>query len=537
MATLPEPTGPYSVSTLTIEVPVGQPRTFLPDRYLHKAKAARDDRPAFQLRTVAVTFYYPTESVPHAHAHAHAHGRGARGAGQTWLPAPRLKSLTGLLKYAGVSGWWAFPVLVPAWWLGLWGARLPTSRAQPLASHLDAAGNIRNKWPTAVFSPGLAGTATTYSVYCSRIASHGVVVAALDHRDGTSPSSVVHLPAPPESPRKHPLTEEIVYTREEEVTAGSDKTEEEKQQDKWHFRRTQLAFRRAELHEAVRLLVRINAGEGKAVIQASTRQVTEQDKEAYFGTAKLAEWAHRLELGSDEQTALIGLGHSFGAATLLSCIDGDLAPLPDLAEGTSKAVGSAGPKFQRVVLLDPWTEPLVVPATGPPPADTPPVPPFHAIVSQGFAVWSSHFKALQGIATSLFHRQQRDGTGGRDRESWLATLSGSRHTDFSDFPWIIPRFFARHLAKTSHTVTDFMDVFETLTLRAILGTEEAAEGDDETARSVALRRSKFEGIEARWERPGELNSKDLGPFGVLIRHPLPTGDQSAGTHVDASRGL
>lgn len=520
MSGLPEPTGPYPVSTLTIEVPVSQPRTFLADRYAHRTKSS-DTKPAFRLQTVAVTLYYPTSTTQ-------SQPKNHRRTSQTWLPAPRMKSLAGLLKYASLSSWWSFPVLLPAWWMGLWGARLPTSQGLPLADKLESAAQphgalppalASRAWLTALFSPGLAGTATTYSVYCSRIASHGVVVAALDHRDGTSPSSLVHLPPAPGS--KSPRTEEIVYTREEEIAHPADPAE-----GKWHFRQTQLAFRRAELYEAVALLQRINAGYGREIVRESTRQVSENDKHAYFGLADLASWRGRLDLGQsatadDEDQAppcLIGLGHSFGAATMLSTVDGSLAPVAGLDQETDSLNISAeakeyerlrakGPRLNQVALLDPWVEPLVESSSD---STRNSVPPLFAIVSQGFALWSSHFEKLKNIMTSFASRSEL----GADKQPWLATLSCSRHTDFSDFPFILPRFFASHTRSLNISIHDFMNVFQTLSLRRL-------QPQNETHLQA------LNGFEKRWERTGELQNKPtstqpnpLGPAGVLIRHPL-----------------
>lgn len=38
-----------------------------------------------------------------------------------------------------------------------------------------------------IFSHGLAGTRTTYSQYCSALASEGYVVLSIEHKDGSGP--------------------------------------------------------------------------------------------------------------------------------------------------------------------------------------------------------------------------------------------------------------------------------------------------------------------------------------------------------------
>lgn len=50
--------------------------------------------------------------------------------------------------------------------------------------------------PVMIFSHGLAGSRTSYSQYCGTLASHGVLVAALEHRDGSALHTYVRSSRP-----------------------------------------------------------------------------------------------------------------------------------------------------------------------------------------------------------------------------------------------------------------------------------------------------------------------------------------------------
>jgi platelet-activating factor acetylhydrolase len=67
------------------------------------------------------------------------------------------------------------------------------------------------KYPIIIFSHGLAGTRTTYSQYCSALASEGYVVLAIEHRDGSGPS----VQLPPEEGSKEPRV--LSYIRHSEL--------------------------------------------------------------------------------------------------------------------------------------------------------------------------------------------------------------------------------------------------------------------------------------------------------------------------------
>lgn len=48
--------------------------------------------------------------------------------------------------------------------------------------------------PIVVFTHGMAGMSQSYSHYLGSIASHGYAVAAVEHRDGSGPGTIVHYP-------------------------------------------------------------------------------------------------------------------------------------------------------------------------------------------------------------------------------------------------------------------------------------------------------------------------------------------------------
>lgn len=67
--------------------------------------------------------------------------------------------------------------------------------------------------PLVIFSHGLVGTRSTYSQYCSMLAAAGMIVLAIEHRDGSGPAVML-----PSSDEKGRVEEEMLYVRLDDLT-------------------------------------------------------------------------------------------------------------------------------------------------------------------------------------------------------------------------------------------------------------------------------------------------------------------------------
>jgi platelet-activating factor acetylhydrolase len=196
-STLAPSSGPYSVSSMDIEVPAEHPRPI--------SDITRNGRHVLQLETVLFTLYYPA---------AFGTGQGPDPSGskhwsrETWLPRPRRETARGYARFANIPDWSAIAVFGATSML----TKLRGFRNGSLATHWPPDGNskrngytIKNKhgppppghgpepvFPLLLFSHGLGGTRTAYSSLCSEFASYGFVVCAVEHRDGSGPRTFVN---------------------------------------------------------------------------------------------------------------------------------------------------------------------------------------------------------------------------------------------------------------------------------------------------------------------------------------------------------
>lgn len=150
--TLPQPTGPYSVGFTDYE-------------WIPSASKHTDKPPAHVLARI----YYPSLPVTH-----HEGGDALAPEWRTrshWIPSPAY--------YPGYGYYMRMPwyIASPLFRLAAGNTPIWAVEGAPVVPE-ERLANI----PLVIFSHGLAGIRTTYSTICTEIASHGYIVAAIEHR-------------------------------------------------------------------------------------------------------------------------------------------------------------------------------------------------------------------------------------------------------------------------------------------------------------------------------------------------------------------
>ncbi len=355
---------------MTLEIPLASPiKQDSTSPYTHQEGGTTQE--ILTADTVLVTIFYPTE-----HSKDGNHGRAL-----DWLEAPKLRSIGGLLKYAGIPKYLAVPILLPAY--SVVSQKLPATIDAPLASSTSADG-----FPVAVFSHGMGGTRTTYSAYCSSLAACGIVVAAVEHRDGSGASTTIHHPTgndtqPSSSGFFRWLSggssgnvENKLYVRPADVDGKPEPLE---------FRAAQVEMRLREVLAALDILTDVNAG--KALVESCTRSQRDDAKTRERRSEILSAFAGKLAL---KDPWLIG--HSFGGATAIQALRRTDCP------------------FGQALVLDPWVEPIPVSGASVIPVSKP----LYTINSENFSLWQSHM-----VDVTTIQRESKAATSGK---GWLMTL-------------------------------------------------------------------------------------------------------------------
>ncbi|KAI9691363.1 MAG: hypothetical protein M1820_009700 [Bogoriella megaspora] len=456
-STLPNYSGPYSVGIMDIEVPAENPRTF--------SNITRKKRHLFQLETVLMTIFYPCALGSGSGRDPGGHKTWSR---ETWLPRPRKKTAQGYGKFAGVPDWASLPFVFGSTMF----TKIPAFRNARLADHWPPDGTYDTegkraknkagrppfgtkeselpKFPVILFSHGLGGTRTCYSSLCGEFASHGFVVCAVEHRDGSGARTIIN---------HHPSGKGSRQEREDK--GGLDHSTEDKRKDYdmmdyvWpqsnpydtspqnekgvdrDLRNAQLSLRIAELEEAYFVLKNIHSGEGKSHVEDVNLR-----KKGYAGSSSRGldgvdwrSWKDRFHL---EHVTMVG--HSFGAATTVEVLRNS-ERFNFINQGIIYDIWGAGVK---------------------PPADDPSHrihSPLLGINSEAFMYWAANFDTALSLVKEAASNEPEPppqhppvpigSPPTNSKLSWLLTVRGTVHISQSDFSILYPRLCSFLLKATA----------------------------------------------------------------------------------------
>ncbi|CAI6333692.1 unnamed protein product [Periconia digitata] len=398
---LPLYTGPYEVGILDLETEVKR-------RTIHPATLKETGNKAFELETLAITIYYPS-ALPSLRSQPWA---------RPWLPQPVSLIGTGYARLIGIKFaplqsvvtffLWALgsktviPGVVDAPVLsvnpddvedlgevvnkvGMGGKVKGQNNIQEVLELRDVSNGPRlgqetEKLPLVVFTHGMAGMSQSYSHYLGSIASHGYMVAAVEHRDGSGPGTIVHSANGDERYVWHMNLEDL----ESNPPLSSE-----------DLKTVQLNFREAEIQETISLFSRLNKGSSEHPIINLKPKSPE---------SALSGFKDRLNM-----SAVTVAGHSYGATGALQALKN--APNKDMPINGAimldpgKGSGPLNDKIELPTLVmqsGGWTEKQV------------------EFYGQGW-----HFDVVKKLVanTSI---------------GWFMTLKGSAHPSCTDAPLIVP---------------------------------------------------------------------------------------------------
>ncbi|KAI2474471.1 platelet-activating factor acetylhydrolase [Pyrenophora tritici-repentis] len=224
------------------------------------------------LPTVAFRIFYPCKQDSNEKA-------------VKWIPNSQREYVSAYARFLGASNAFAGVLSNAAIVILCHHARTPNA-------DLLAPPPKSDRWPVMMFSHGLGGTRNAYSHICGSLASHGVVVVAADHRDGSSPLSIHHTPEEKEKVKRVPYRN-IAHSPSTEV---------------YEARNEQLRIRLWELGMIHDALLKLDDG----------RKLTNVAQDQPKGKNMLNMFTNLMDV---HQPGAIGFaGHSFGACTMIQFV-------------------------------------------------------------------------------------------------------------------------------------------------------------------------------------------------------------------------
>lgn len=293
-----------------------------------------------------------------------------------------------------------------------------------------------------IFSHGLGGSRNAYSHIVGSVASHGMIVIASEHRDGSTPISYIREPPSDSSS----MEKEKVSQKHAKKTVDYVKLSHTPSPEVEEGRNEQLKIRLWEM----------------GLIHDSLLKLDEGKKITNLNTSSTSLSMLKDQMNVHEPGKITFAGHSFGAATVVQFIKSVFyTPESSSAPKSYKPLYSTFPKSpicsqitpnNPIVLLDCWCFPLRSQATRwlwdrPLPSYAPSGPGGSAILaveSQAFFKWTEHFNATKRLLSADPSSHNPSSNGKSEPHFYYPTTSA--HLSQSDFgilfPWITKKVFA-----------------------------------------------------------------------------------------------
>lgn len=473
----PYKSGPYDVAAIDIEVPLEPPQRVSNITF----KATR--KPAFEVESVLFTLYYPTEkgsSAQQQYANPNLH----------WISKPISATAKGYARFLHVDNFLVRPLLTFGLWLVAGDITIPAQIGAPLlppdaivtTTTTTTAVSDDGTLPVMVFSHGMLSSRTDYTAYLGSLASRGIVVAALEHRDGSSPAS--HLAASTITPRQN--WRYYFGLRDLDPASFTDQGEDQEQElNTPALKRAQLAFRTAEINAAVSVLQDLN-----------TNPTDVHEKNARASVVKFFDPSlFKARLNTSHITLA---GHSYGGT------------------GALQALSSSSP-FGGAIILDPGK------SSGP----------LNANVSVPLVIchsssWSRpgaslfygrpHFEVVRDIAEGVNARCDKvvdtkaTAACRNNARGWFMTSLGTSHPSITDAPLLEPLMLSWTTGSTMDAadgIAQYVDLTENLVRYQHTGTREGLLGLSGSEEDEAVSReydpSKNMGMPERWRKYWQLH--------------------------------
>mmetsp|Transcript_30607 Transcript_30607/g.50548 ORF Transcript_30607/g.50548 Transcript_30607/m.50548 type:complete len:411 (-) Transcript_30607:236-1468(-) len=240
------------------------------------------------------------------------------------------------------------------------------------------------KFPLVLFSHGIAGCMEMYTQLCMNVASHGFIVVALEHEDGsgcyaeTAEGEPIYYKRPDDTP----------YSREKVLT----------------FRGPMLAKRVGEIERVMEYF-----------LSSSSSTADNGEQQQAGGASSLLD---KIVAATDTSQGVSLLGHSFGAATMA------------LVEQRLASSASSSKQINSVAILDPWC--FALPDTALQKGIV--TAPVLSVLSED---WTTNRETAQALV--LLENSSRDNI--------VASLwaPGTVHQSFSDTNSWLPSFVAKKM--------------------------------------------------------------------------------------------